>query len=190
MRMNNPKANDEWYTPADETAVFRRALGITEFDCDPCSPMSGPTVPARVHYTQADDGLVQPWPAGGVIWMNPPYSSKQDWLVKAALGVCNGEFRAVLGLLPGNTSTPWYHDFVLPWPHWLRRGRIKFVPGHRTEFDGRMALGSVLILFSLDAALIERFRLGLQGSRWEFTGYRVPEPQEVHHHRPALRLVG
>ena len=49
-------ATDDWYTPPE---IFD-ALGLT-FDLDPCSPGAGHWVPARQIYTEADDGLRQPW---------------------------------------------------------------------------------------------------------------------------------
>ena len=68
--------SDDYYTPA---WVFER-MGI-EFDLDVCSPPGGiPWIPAKRYYTQADDGLVQPWE--GRVWMNPPYSETWPWIRK------------------------------------------------------------------------------------------------------------
>lgn len=65
---------DDYYTPA---WVFER-MGI-EFDLDVCSPPGGiPWIPAARFYTQADDGLLQPWV--GRVWMNPPYSQATPWV--------------------------------------------------------------------------------------------------------------
>ena len=68
--------SDDYYTPA---WVFER-MGI-EFDLDVCAPPGGiPWIPAKRYYTQADDGLVQPWE--GRVWMNPPYSGPTPWVAK------------------------------------------------------------------------------------------------------------
>ncbi len=65
---------DDWYTPP---AIFT-ALGI-DFDLDPAAPPGGvPWVPAKEFYTEADDGLLQPW--SGRVWLNPPYSAPALWL--------------------------------------------------------------------------------------------------------------
>jgi len=64
---------EDWYTPQ---WVFD-GLGLV-FDLDVAAPPGGvPWVPARRHFTEADDGLAQPW--DGVVWCNPPYSAPTDW---------------------------------------------------------------------------------------------------------------
>ena len=62
--------SDERYTPQHVIDVVRKFGPIA---CDPCTIASNPTG-AALHYTREDDGLKQPWPADGVIWVNPPYS--------------------------------------------------------------------------------------------------------------------
>jgi hypothetical protein len=65
---------DDYYTPS---WVFDR-MDI-DFDLDVCSPPEGiPWIPAARYFTQADDGLAQPWE--GRVWMNPPYSDVTPWV--------------------------------------------------------------------------------------------------------------
>jgi hypothetical protein len=65
--------SDDYYTPR---WVFD-ALEI-RFDLDVCSPPGGVSwIPADRYFTQADDGLAQPWE--GRVWMNPPYSDVTPW---------------------------------------------------------------------------------------------------------------
>ena len=70
------QTTDDVYTPAH---IFER-LGLT-FDLDVCAPPGGlPWVPARRHYSVAEDGLTSPW--SGLVWMNPPYSNPKPWVSK------------------------------------------------------------------------------------------------------------
>ena len=64
--------SDDYYTPR---WVFD-ALGL-HFDLDVASPPGGTHVPCRRYFTQADDGLGQPWE--GRVWMNPPFSNTAPW---------------------------------------------------------------------------------------------------------------
>lgn len=66
-------SSDDYYTP---TWVFD-ALGLT-YDLDPAHPPWVTSVPTRRFYTQADDGLAQPWE--GLVWLNPPFSKPTQWI--------------------------------------------------------------------------------------------------------------
>lgn len=66
-------SDDRWTPPW----VFEQ-LGLT-FDIDVCAPPGGiPWIPAARYYTQAEDGLAQPW--YGRVWCNPPYSDPTPWI--------------------------------------------------------------------------------------------------------------
>lgn len=59
----------EWYTPASFVEAARRVMG--RIDLDPASHAEANlTVKADVFYTEADNGLTQPW--FGSIFINPP----------------------------------------------------------------------------------------------------------------------
>src|SRR5690349_1157393 len=70
---------DDWYTPP---WIFE-AAGLA-FDMDVAAPMDPEMrhVPARVHLTAVEDGLLTPW--DGLIWCNPPYSGSTPWVEKWA----------------------------------------------------------------------------------------------------------
>ena len=133
---NSVGESDEWYTPPE---IFK-ALGL-RFDLDPCSPGPGHWVPADRIYTEADNGLVQPW--FGLVFMNPPYGGRNGhvpWLVKF-LDHGNG-----IAIVRSYTSSGWWHRHmhraeVLLWP----KGKTQFIrpdgsigkaPGHGVVLIG------------------------------------------------------
>lgn len=101
LHVRNADEEIEWYTPP---SVFE-ALGLT-FDLDPCAPAGGvPWIPAKHHYTTAEDGLIQPW--SGRVWLNPPYgSTTATWLNRLA---AHGDG---LALVFARTDTAWFHEIV------------------------------------------------------------------------------
>ena len=88
-------ATPEWYTP---NHIIERVLGMFEgIDLDPCSNSHEvPNVPAQAHYTQADDGLAQPW--HGYVYMNPPMAMRSasgltNWLTSTTLATFRWQSR-------------------------------------------------------------------------------------------------
>jgi DNA N-6-adenine-methyltransferase (Dam) len=117
LRLSTPETrSSEWYTPA----VVFEALG-ERFDLDPASPGHDvvPWIPADVHYTQKEDGLIQPW--FGFVWLNPIYGLRDGmmpWLEKFVLhgnGIC---------LLSNATYTSWWQYMA------DRSDAILFVSGY------------------------------------------------------------
>jgi hypothetical protein len=120
----------EWFTPPE---IFT-ALGLT-FDLDPCSPGPGHWVPARQIYTEANDGLRQPW--HGLVFMNPPFGDRfghVPWLEKF-LDYGNG-----VAIVRAYTSSSWWHE-LMPRAEMILfpKGKTKFIrpdgsigtaPGH------------------------------------------------------------
>lgn len=86
--------SDDYYTPA---WIFD-ALGL-HFDLDVASPPHATNVPCDRYYTQADNGLAQPW--YGRVWMNPPFSKPRPW-VERWLDHANG-----VALLPISRAARW-----------------------------------------------------------------------------------
>lgn len=64
---------------------------------------------------------------GTSVFMNPPYSKPRPWVKKAYEESLRG--KVIVGLLRGDTSANWFHEFVLGKAE-LRfiRGRLTFAP--------------------------------------------------------------
>lgn len=112
-----------WLTPPS----IIKALG--PFDLDPCTPPTMPWETAKRRYTEADDGLMQPWE--GRVWLNPPYGRQVDHWMERMAQHGNG-----IALTFARTETAMWHNFV-----WPVADAILFVKG-RLHFhfeDGRRA---------------------------------------------------
>lgn len=116
--------SDDYYTPK---WIFD-ALGL-EFDLDVACPPEGPLfTPAKAFYTQADDGLAQPW--HGLVWMNPPYSKPGPWVEK---WLQHGNGLALLVI----TKSRWFESL------WLSDADIAYMYGVKFHKDGKMASNSI-----------------------------------------------
>jgi phage N-6-adenine-methyltransferase len=145
-------ANDNWETPQyifdwiQSQLPFRLVLDVAASDTNHKCPF---------YYTKEQDGLSQDWGQKlkdlsiiygdriGV-WCNPPYSDPAPWVAKIVNEKYYGAF-----LLPADTSTSWYHDYV------LGKAEIRFVKG-RISFDGAKKgtpkFGSMIAVYGLTIA--------------------------------------
>lgn len=76
---------------------------------------------------------------GTSTFVNPPYSDPGPWCEKAAIEARRG--KTVVMLLRGDTSTRWFHEYVLPYAE-LRfiKGRLKFDGAHPAPFASIIAI--------------------------------------------------
>lgn len=109
-KMRVPKSTDERYTPDRILDTVRSMTGSIALD--PCTTADNRTK-ALKFFVFDDDGLAQDWleaSGGGTIYVNPPFSQLKKWTTycveQAELGC------SIVMLLPGDTSTRWYHDIV------------------------------------------------------------------------------
>lgn len=100
---------DNYRTP---NKVYNELNEEFNFNDDPC-PIGG------------IKGLNREW--GTSVFMNPPYSNPTPWVRKAYIESLKG--KTIVGLLRGDTSTRWFHDWV------LEKAEIRFIKG-RLKFDG------------------------------------------------------
>ena len=114
----------EWYTPPEIVERVIRCLGA--IDLDPCSNSGAPNIPASLHFTESDNGLLQEWQ--GRIYMNPPYGRPiAGWVEKLCGEYRAGRVSAAVALVPARTDTTWFQM--------LRDAAICFIDG-RLKFSG------------------------------------------------------
>lgn len=123
--------SDEWRTPENALHLVRKMGPIL---LDPCTTDENPTGAER-YYTKETNGLINPWVLykPGVIFVNPPYSSVEQWIARAAS--CQEE---CLVLIPARTDTRYWHTWIVDRADavcfW--KGRLKF-----TSLAGRSVCG-------------------------------------------------
>jgi hypothetical protein len=139
MAVHFSSATPEWYTPRH---IVDAVIGLFgHIDLDPCSNAHGDeaNVPARVHFTQADNGLAQSWRVAPWIddhgeestavrvYMNPPYGDEiGPWIDRLIAAYENGEITEAVALLPARTDTAWF-DKIVSYTLCLVRGRLRFI---------------------------------------------------------------
>jgi len=119
---------DEYLTPREVLDAVVDVLG--EIDLDPSAETPGPSrrafnVPAKYHFTKANDGLAQPW--GGRVFMNPPYGAfVSAWVERLMAAYGGGEICEAIALVAARTDTAWFLAFGDA-PVCFVTGRLKFV---------------------------------------------------------------
>jgi len=96
-------SDDNWRTPKE---VYDKLNQEFQFNDDPC-PIGG------------NGGLDREW--GTSTFFNPPYSKPTPWVKKAFEESQKG--KVVVGLLRGDTSTNWFHDWV------YNKSELRFIRG-------------------------------------------------------------
>lgn len=147
-----PAPKDDWRTPPEFYARLDREFDFAwDAACtvDNCLAQRGSYLPPW-----NGDGLSAPWPRRGAIWNHPPYSNVKPWLVRAREA---GRWVPVVCLLPADTSTRWWWDFVACSASEVRflRGRMRFHVAdgagmiHKTQGGGGSTVGpSAVVVYS------------------------------------------
>jgi len=125
------KKTDERSTPDD---LFLPLDEEFHFTLDPCSTHEN--AKCKRHYTKEENGLLQRW-RDEVIFMNPPYSNILRWLNKAENEIRYYNCKMVVCILPCDTSTKWFHNYL--WDqslhHTYNNVKLRFPKG-RFKFGG------------------------------------------------------
>ncbi len=171
--------NNEFATPTEIWRPLSRA--VDGFDLDPCSGAEAvPIAPER--YTKEDDGLRQPW--HGDVFVNPPWSgsdgdgsAKEAWLQKAISEALREETDRIIVLLPVDTSTHWFHSYV------VEAESVCFVGPGRIPFEGGDRNPSFGLLIAVFGPVDDRLANALDTFGVVFRG------RSVHNPAPQRRLV-
>lgn len=147
------ETGDSWCTPERIRDAVWRFGGQPALD-----PFTNPNsiINAKVEWygphVGGTDGLVMPWHVcGGLVFFNPPHSRKRDCMAKAHAEAKAGA--EIIGLLPADTDTRWFHDYA------TAADRRCFIR-RRLTFGGDVAhparFASLLIYWGKRAARFER----------------------------------
>jgi len=137
--------SDAWFTPDKILIPVRAMFGV--IDLDPCSNETAQRdVQAQRYYTEADDGLSQPWQADS-LFLNPPYGRQiGTWTDRLIRAYTSGAVRTALALLPGRTDTDWFTP-LFAYPICFVHGRLTF-----SGYTAGAPFPSVVVYFGVDLA--------------------------------------
>ena len=127
LTLSHMSKSDSFATPKE---LYQSLDSEFHFNDDPCPLEDRPLLSGKAMV----DGLDREW--GSATYMNPPYSEPAKWCRKAYLESLKG--KTIVGLLRGDTSTKWFHEWVLPY------AELRFVKG-RLKFNGKPAPFSSII---------------------------------------------
>lgn len=106
-QLRNSSESVEWFTPAKYIEAARRAMGSIDLDPASCEEANR-TVRAARYYTEAQDGLTQPW--YGNVWCNPPYGKSTGAFVERMVDAWFSREikRGILLVNAHGTDTKWF----------------------------------------------------------------------------------
>lgn len=190
-------AGFEYYTPPVWTAAARAMFGV--IDLDPASNVvANKTVQAKQYFTEADNGLVQPW--HGRVWMNHPFHrgeaacvsdhskckkkacqkrgyhinepipSNADWVNKLLHEYLSSNIEEALCITFCNSSETWFRP-LLQWPQLFPHGRVHYLGKDGKPIKG-CTKGSVITYIGTD---IKRFAKAFNHLGTIKVPYRVRE---------------
>lgn len=110
--------SDEWATPWDIFADLDEEFHLI---FDPACTTENVKCPHRCGHDEGVDGLGCDWRAAVVddeedrfkyaVFLNPPHSNIEAWLAKTLAEARRG--CRIVGLIPANTDTVWWHKYVM-----------------------------------------------------------------------------
>jgi len=116
----------DWKTPSD---VFEKLDKEFNFTYDPCPFQS-----------EDKTSLLKDW--YGRVFVNPPYSNIENFLIKALIELRRGNIEVAVFLIPSRTDTKWFHEHILG-KYEIRfiRGRLRFSDSkHNAPFPSMVVI--------------------------------------------------
>ena len=117
--LNQDSGIVDYYTPAWIVEAAREVMG--GIDLDPASsPIANARVQAQRYFTEAEDGLSQPW--AGRIWLNHPFGrgANARWIDKLVEEFNAGNVTQACCITYASTSEQWFRPlmhFPICWLH-------------------------------------------------------------------------
>ncbi len=143
------KKTDERSTPDN---LFLPLDEEFHFTLDPCSTHEN--AKCKRHYTREENGLLQSW-RDEIVFMNPPYSNILKWLDKAHIESWHAN-SIIVGILPCDTSTKWFHTYLWDENNQQPRFGIQLrFPKGRFKFGGYITspqFATIIAVFKNDMA--------------------------------------
>ena len=121
--VHGPRSHvDDRATTPEDFAVWNKRFGFT---LDAAASIEN--AKCSQYFTAEQDSLVQWW--GGRVWINPPYSSIEPWIVKAHAESKRGVVELIVMLLPANrTEQGWWQRQIEPY-RLANLISVEFLPG-------------------------------------------------------------
>lgn len=135
MSIMTSKASVEWYSPPAIVELCREFMG--RIDLDPASdPFPQKWIKAGRYYTEAEDGLSQPWFIDSMpnkpvkLFLNPPYNGQTSaWMERFTRDYENFALREdeALALINSAPGYKWFERLWRKFPVLMFEERLRFV---------------------------------------------------------------
>jgi len=123
-KYNYSTLRNDYMTPPEVYEPILKKLKITEFDLDVCCSRNN--IPAKKHFIEEEtNGLKEAW--CGINWMNPPFSTCEAWVRKAAAEQLKGN--TTYSILPVRTESLFWKECILN----KRNVSVKFLIKNKKE---------------------------------------------------------
>lgn len=103
MEYHRTEERDDWATP--RSLISRLEAEFGRFDLDVCASLKNRV--CEKFFDKDQNGLEQDW-QGSLVWVNPPYSQKNEFIEKAHREAQKGT--KIIILFPAFTETKWFSD--------------------------------------------------------------------------------